>query len=384
MLLRDITEKKVASELIRKSEETMSEAQNIARFGSWECCFNDEGVLEPGSLKLSKELCRILGLNEQGPGADHELFFSFIHPDDREYIKRSMCISFERKTNFESEYRIIREDGEVRWLRSKSKISFTDYGKPYKVVGIAQDITQRKSAEEERSKLINDLLQRNKDLEQFTFIVSHNLRSPLAQILGLVNAFGICESDQEAQLRCMEYVRLASQRLDHVITDLNEILQVKKHESERKAWVSFSELVTEIRETLGTQLNNEKGTINCNFDRAGGLLSLKGYLYSIFYNLVLNSLKYRKQGTSPLIEIRSEREDNKTVICFKDNGIGIDLNANGKDIFGLYRRFTDVAEGKGLGLYMVKMQVEALGGTVTVKSEVNKGTEFRIAFGDKQ
>jgi signal transduction histidine kinase len=110
-------------------------------------------------------------------------------------------------------------------------------------------------------------------------------------------------------------------------------------------------------------------------------MTTKSYLHSIFYNLISNSLKYRQPNIAPLIEIKSEILNNKIVLLFKDNGMGIDLENQNNMVFGLYKRFhPDHAEGKGVGLYMVKTQVETIGGSISVKSEVNKGTEFRIEF----
>jgi signal transduction histidine kinase len=111
-----------------------------------------------------------------------------------------------------------------------------------------------------------------------------------------------------------------------------------------------------------------------------GLRTIKSYIYSIFYNLTSNSIKFKQPGIPPIIEISSFLSENKIVLLFKDNGLGIDLNKKGNQVFGLYKRFHLDTEGKGIGLYMVKTQVESLGGTIFIHSNVNTGTEFRIEF----
>ncbi|NDC40314.1 MAG: ATP-binding protein, partial [Chitinophagia bacterium] len=94
-----------------------------------------------------------------------------------------------------------------------------------------------------------------------------------------------------------------------------------------------------------------------------------------------NSLKYKQQGIVPVITITTRKTDDKLVLQFKDNGLGIDLERNGEQLFGLYKRFhQQAAEGKGMGLFMVKTQVETLGGVISVQSKVNEGTEFTIEF----
>ena len=101
-------------------------------------------------------------------------------------------------------------------------------------------------------------------------------------------------------------------------------------------------------------------------------------MHSVFYNLILNSIKYRKKGLSPIIEIRSEIDKEKIRLTFKDNGTGIDLERHGGSIFGLYKRFHSDVEGKGLGLFMIKTQIEVMGGSITVKSTPNEGAEFIV------
>lgn len=106
-------------------------------------------------------------------------------------------------------------------------------------------------------------------------------------------------------------------------------------------------------------------------------------MYSIFYNLISNSIKYKEPGRNPVIEISSNENENKTILTFKDNGIGIDLKLYGDKIFGLYKRFHYDVEGKGMGLFMVKTQVESLEGNITISSQLGRGTIFTIEFDKK-
>ena len=127
-------------------------------------------------------------------------------------------------------------------------------------------------------------------------------------------------------------------------------------------------------------INNDQVQIISDFSGAEELVSVRSYLYSIFLNLVSNSIKYKRPGIKPIIEITSAKIKNKIQLTFKDNGLGIDIKNKEDEIFGLYKRFHDHVDGKGLGLFMVKTQVESLGGKIMVASEVNKGSEFRIEF----
>jgi signal transduction histidine kinase len=243
---------------------------------------------------------------------------------------------------------------------------------------------EKKRAEFQRDKMTSDLMQRNKDLEQFAYIISHNLRGSVANILGLFNLWDPDNRSKEEQKFIYEGLKFSVKKLDEVIKDLNYVLQVKKEINEKKEIVFFSDLVRDIKMSISTQLKKDEVKIITDFAQVESMLTLKSYLYSIFYNLIVNSIKYRKDNVNPVIEISSSLKDDKIVLVFKDNGIGIDMDRNADKIFGLYKRFTDLKEGKGMGLFMVKTQVEALGGKISVQSELGKGTEFYIQFDENR
>ncbi|MGB7843579.1 MAG: ATP-binding protein, partial [Salinimicrobium sp.] len=117
-----------------------------------------------------------------------------------------------------------------------------------------------------------------------------------------------------------------------------------------------------------------------DFSALPEITSVKSYLHSIFYNIISNSIKYRQALKQPVIKISSKIDDDQVVFIFEDNGLGMDLDKKADQIFGLYKRFHNHVEGKGMGLFMVKTQVESLGGKITVESEQNKGSRFIIKF----
>jgi len=147
---------------------------------------------------------------------------------------------------------------------------------------------------------------------------------------------------------------------------------------EKKEIVNLSQLVHNIQSGIQNLIRKEKVQINTNFTEVNEIMTLKSYLHSIFYNLISNSIKYRKPDVNPIIEITSAKRNGKLIITFKDNGTGIDLTKKGDEVFGLYKRFHQDIEGKGMGLFMVKAQVETLGGKISIMSETNKGTIFTI------
>lgn len=320
------------------------------------------------------------------PTTDNNIYYdnwvSNIHPDDRERIEKSVAekINDPKATKWEDEYRYYRQNGEIAYISDKGYILHDDNKKAVRMVGAMQDITEKYLAEMERKKLTDELLQRNKDLEQFAYIVSHNLRAPVANILGFVNMLKVGALEEQDQKEYINALSLSISKLDEVILDLNTILQVKRELNEMKKPVTFSELVSDISNSISNSIKNENVLIKTDFSEINQFTTLKTYLYSIFYNLISNSIKYRRQNERPVIEIKSTKEGNVLKLTFKDNGMGIDLQKKGKHVFGLYKRFHSQIEGKGMGLYMVKTQVETLGGKIDIRSEVNVGTEFVIEF----
>lgn len=241
-----------------------------------------------------------------------------------------------------------------------------------------KDITERKHAEAERSVMTADIIRRNQDLEQFSYIVSHNLRGPLANIIGIASELEDDSNTLESERLLKEGLSVSARRLDEVIIDLNGILDLRKNITESKEPVSLYWLVGTIKDSIIDLVRSENVTITTDFGAISEVVSLKSYLYSIFYNLILNSIKYRQPHLDPVIEIKSERNGAKMELTFKDNGLGIDLEAKRDQVFGLYKRFHSHVEGKGLGLYMVRTQAEMLGGSISISSEVGSGTTIRL------
>ena len=240
-----------------------------------------------------------------------------------------------------------------------------------------RNITEKKLADIEKEKITADLVRRNRDLEQFTYIVSHNLRSPVANIKGLSDLLSFSEpGDDDTQTK--EALANSINNLDKIIVDLNQILQTGKQGNDKNERISLQVLVKEIKYELQQMIQHNNAAINCDFSVVDELYTLKGFLYSIFHNLVSNSIKYRRSDVAPVIDIKTICQKDKIIITFADNGKGIDLVRHDKLLFGLYKRFDYSVEGKGMGLFMVKMQVESLGGTISVESALDKGTIFTL------
>jgi len=245
---------------------------------------------------------------------------------------------------------------------------------------IHKDITDRKLIESQLHKTVNELINKNNDLMQFNYIVSHNLRAPIANILGLVSVLNYQNSESETK-KIIEYIGQSIFKMDDLVKDLNEMLAIRSLISSKKEIVNIENVIDSIFHSIEKQRLESNAIINVDIKKdATEILTVKSYFESIFYNLLSNAIKYRSPLRQLELSVIIKKENDKFKIKISDNGIGIDLVQNGKDLFGLYKRFNVEQEGKGLGLYMVKNQIEAINGEIKIESELNKGTTFLITI----
>ena len=237
-------------------------------------------------------------------------------------------------------------------------------------------IKEVKHRSEELENANQELVDHNIKLEQFAYIISHNIRAPIARIKGLSTVMDAANSDKEIR-NIVNRMTSATTELDRVVNDLGKILEIKNINDDAFSKVDLQEVVEKIKVLFQTDLENSQAVIRYDFTKLKTIYSLPQYIESIFTNLISNSIKYRHAKRHPVIQIKSF-ENNGYQVEFTDNGLGIDLNKYKGDLFTPYKRFHYHVEGKGLGLYLIKSHLEALQGSMEVESEVNKGTTFKI------
>lgn len=269
---------------------------------------------------------------------------------------------------------------EEYWVRFAMIPIFNNEGAITHWISIQRDITDEKKLETEKEHLIRELTQNNKDLKQFSYITSHNLRAPLSNLIGLLNLIEDIPIENEELEEILAGFTKSTHLLNETINDLVKVIIIKDNPSMQKEEVSLKEVFENVFSQLSFQIELHKPIIKLKFDRVPLLNTNKAYIESILLNLLTNSIKYKSENRKLKISITAEQIDNQAVLTFKDNGIGIDLERNRDKVFGLYQRFHNYPDSKGLGLYLVKSQVETMGGTITIDSEVNKGTTFTITF----
>lgn len=251
-------------------------------------------------------------------------------------------------------------------------------------ISIQRDITEEKKQEKEKEQLIRELTQNNKDLKQFSYITSHNLRAPLSNLTGLLNLIEDIPIENQELKEILSGFNKSTHLLNDTINDLVKVIIIKDNPSIKKEAVLIKEIFENVFSQLNFQIELYRPIIKLDFEKVSIININKAYIESILLNLLTNSIKYKSENRKLKITITTDQIDDTVVLTFKDNGIGIDLVRNKDKVFGLYQRFHNYPDSKGLGLYLVKSQVETMDGTIDIESEVNKGTIFTLTFKNKQ
>ena len=293
-----------------------------------------------------------------------------------------------REPQFIKEYQKVLDTGIAMEFISE----FSFYGKKFAYIvniyptdaGISvlmTDITQQRIAEKETLELVNLMQRKNNDLQQFAYIVSHNLRSPIAKIMGLADLYEAEDTENETNKSILDLISNEVKNLDNVIKDMNTIITASDSANESKELVEFKTEFELITLVLDNEIKECNATITSDFTKAPSIISIKTYLYSILYNLLSNAIKFRLEEKLLKITVETNIEGNFICLTVQDNGKGIDIEKNGQKLFGLYKRFHgEKIPGKGIGLNLVRTQIESLGGRVEIQSKPNKGALFKVYF----
>jgi PAS domain S-box-containing protein len=253
------------------------------------------------------------------------------------------------------------------------KVPLVEDGRVVGVHMLARDVTEKVKSQEE-------IFKQNRDLQQFTYIVSHNLRAPLANALGLVALLGTEAPGSPHFPATHAHLEANLQQLDQVLRDMNTILAIREQQGlEAPEPVPLADVVHQVVQSLHEQVAQAGGSIDVRVPDAFHVRANRAYLYSVFFNLLSNAVKYRA-SERPLQVVVSATEDPagaKTVVV-ADNGSGFDRQQAGGNVFQLYQRFHPHHAGRGVGLYLVKTHVESMGGRIEVHSQPGAGTRFSI------
>lgn len=244
-------------------------------------------------------------------------------------------------------------------------------------LGIATDITKQKEKEEELKTSIDIIGEQNKRLLNFAHIVSHNLRSHTGNMEMVLGLYDGSETPEEKE-EMVGYLKAISVALSEVIKNLNEVVSIQTNINKQREKINLKKYIDKTIDVLSGEIglkgvkiiNNVAADVEVDFNAA--------YMESILLNFLSNGIKYRHPDRAAVITIDFIETDDKKVLRIADNGLGIDLNKHGEKLFGMYKTFHGNSDAKGIGLFIAKNQVEAMGGKIEVQSEINIGTTFKI------
>lgn len=239
------------------------------------------------------------------------------------------------------------------------------------------DITERKAQEQETRQALDLVNEQNKRLLNFSYIVSHNIRSHASNILGISRILAE-DPNEEMNAQFLNALVKSSENLDVTLRHLNELLNIQSKLKIKKENILLKEVIHRTREILSEDISKTNCIIHTDISEDLHIYSDKAYLDSILLNLITNAIKYRKKDHPPVIHITAKAEGENTVLRVEDNGSGIDLKKHGHQLFGMFKTFHGNREARGIGLFLIKNQIEAMGGSIAVLSAPGEGTTFTI------
>jgi len=385
--MSDITDKVEAEQSLRQNEARLAEAQRIAHLGSWELELVNMENLNRNPLHWSDECYRIFGYAPGQVTPTNDLFFEAVHPEDRPLIIEAVGNAINNQTGYSVEHRIRRADGEERIVHERGRAVYGADGKPRRMLGTVQDVTEQKAVEAEVRRLNAELEQKvkertaelaasNRELEAFCYSVSHDLRAPLRAVNGfshaiLEDAFDKLDPVSQSNFR---RIQSAAKKMAELIDDLLNLARLTRQDI-RHDWVDLSEMANGIAEDLKrSQPDREARFIVAPDLKAKGDAAL---LRVVLQNLLENAWKFTARQKQAVIEFGQDMSDKRRPYFVKDNGAGFDMAFVNK-LFGPFQRLHSAEEfpGTGIGLASVSRIVQRHGGRVWARAEIGRGATF--------
>jgi PAS domain S-box-containing protein len=218
---------------------------------------------------------------------------------------------------------------------------------------------------------------KNRQLSSFAHIASHNLRAPVGNLLTLKDFYKE-STDIEDKGRLFSKVEIVIDHLNETLNELIESVKIQGNKNISHDPITFDSVFDKTLQILDNQILASKAVVTSNFSEAPNIEYPKLYMESIMLNLLSNSIRYSSPDRIAHIHFCTSVNNNEIMLIAKDNGLGIDLQKHGHKLFGLNNTFHRHPDSKGVGLFMTKTQIEAIGGSITVESDINKGTTFKI------
>ena len=377
----DVTERERAQAALRESEARLAHAQRIAKLGHW------EWRLDERRLRPSREMAKIFGRSQDELRVSGEDYLSFVHPEDRELVRRSFASPGWIEGPHELEYRIVRPDGQERMIAEIAEPWFDASGKAVGQFGTLQDITERKHVEAELRTAKEQAELANRAKSEFLANMSHELRTPLNVIIGFAEIMSGVSSGAADGERHVEYAQAIGESGRHLLHVINDILDLSKIEAGRldlrEDLVDLGRLVSACIGDLRERVRAKALALDCEIPEALPLLwADPTKLKQILLNLLSNAVKFTPDGGR--IAVKLVLVPAKGIeLSVRDTGIGMaeeDIPTALEKFGQIDARLSRKYEGSGLGLPLTKALIERHGGTLEIRSTPDVGTTVTAVF----
>ncbi|SFD24780.1 PAS domain S-box-containing protein [Algibacter pectinivorans] len=370
----------ISSTTIGEDNSKWELAVDITNIGVWEF----DAIIN--KVYFSESSKRIIGFeNDTTFGANVNDWNNRVHPEDRDKYYKDYQDHLEGiKPLYINEHRVKCKDGTYKWILDKGKVIKRNHnGTPTRFLGTHIDITRLIENEIKISNTLNLVSKQNNRLKNFAHIVTHNLKQHASNFESLLKLHeeSKCEKEKEDLL---QYLKTLSTSLSKTINNLNEIVSIQKHKPTTFKKLYLAEETNKILRMLNLVITKSKATIINNIHPRLYIYYNAIYLESIIQNLLTNAIKYKHPERAPVATVSTVIKNKNLQVIVSDNGIGIDLEKYGDSIFGLYKTFHNNKDSEGVGLYLIKNQIETYGGKITVESTVNVGTTFTVTIPNKK
>ncbi len=298
----------------------------------------------------------------------------FIHPEDLQITGQTISEAIRNRTPYRQEVRMLRHDGQYCWFLSIGAPSYYSDGELYGYVGSAIDISELIAAN-------NQLLRTNRDLDNFIYTASHDLKAPISNIEGLLTALlrtlpAECRTPVQVK-RITSLMQESVERFKRTIASLTEVVKLQKENSQEATEVNLAEIVEEVLLDLAPVIQSSSARVEVDIAGCPTVHFSARNLRSVVYNLLSNGLKYRSPERVPHVLLQCKNTAEFHVLTVEDNGLGMEPGRMNQ-LFTMFKRFHDHVEGSGIGLYMVKKMVENAGGSIEAESQRGIGSTFRV------
>jgi len=307
-------------------------------------------------------------------------WLSLLPPDDQPGAEAHWQQAQHADGHFEGEFRLRRASGEYRWFLVQARRLDLQAGPAAaQWFGTCTDIHEQHALREALQVQNTELARTNRDLDTFVYAASHDLKQPVQNLAGLFDELKRSATFHDPETQLMEgMVDEALGQLQDTIQALTEVVQVQRRTEQLPPEpVQLQPLVEEVIR-LVQDMGSAPPTWELDFSAISAVVFVRTNLRSVLYNLLSNAVKYADPSRPSHIAVRTELHDGVPVLLVQDNGLGLNLDRHGNELFQLFRRFHDHVPGSGVGLYLVQRLVEQAGGRLKVESEVGKGSTFRI------